>query len=193
MAQKYKLTEEQRKLLSRKNIRLEKKDQKQYDEWLYLQMLACAKRYFDPKLDNYDKSIPMEYRILFTILERGLTQEYTDENGDTKMRFLWKTKDDSTDKKDILLGAKMSSKGALTFNIKRPLKNFVEEKNPDPNKKDYDIKNGKVGHYEYIYQDDDIIIDKRAYKNYYKHFEDFINEQKEKEENENVRNKEKSC
>ena len=91
MAQKYKLTEEQRKLLSRKNIRLEKKDQKQYDEWLYLQMLACAKRYFDPKLDNYDKSIPMEYRVLFTILERGLTQEYTDENGDTKMRFLWKT------------------------------------------------------------------------------------------------------
>ena len=192
MGKKYQLTEEQKRLLSRANIKTEKKDQANYDEWLYLQMLACAERYLDLDQDNYDKSIPMEFRILFTILERGLTQEYNDEKGVERVRFLWKTKDTENEKKDILLGAEKNKKGAVIFKINRPLKVFKEEKNPDINKKDYEIRDGKVGNYEYIYQKDKIIIDKKAYKNYYEHFKDFIDEQIEKEKD-NVRDKKESC
>ena len=192
MGKKYQLSEEQKKLLSHENIKTEKKDQAKYDEWLYLQILACAKKYLDLNQDNYDKSIPMEYRILFTILERGLTQEYNDENGINRVRFLWKTKDTENEKKDILLEAEKNKKGVVIFKINRPLKVFKEEKNPDINKKDYEIKDGKVGYYEYSYQKDKIIIDRKAYKNYYEHFKDFIDEQTEKEKD-NVRDKKESC
>lgn len=192
MAQNYKLTEEQRKLLSRKNVREEKKEHEKYDEWLYLEILACAKKYFDPKIDDYSKNIPMEYRILFSVLERGLTQDYTDDNGESKVRFLWKVKDEENEKKNILVSAEKSRKGAVTFTIKRPLKNFVEEIKPDPAKLDYDIKDGKVGHYEYTYIDDKIVVDAKAYKNYYLHFKEFIAEQVKKEE-ESVIHEEKGC